>query len=451
MKKNFNYTILLSFLLIVIVFNLLNYNLQLLALPFFIIWLLKTIYETNNGFGIRNIFMIFFGLQYLLGPFLSYKFDNDSVFAMVIPSNNYFSFAFPAILLIGLGLFYQTKNQNEDLVFMNKKFDYSKIDNSLFEKLLLISIVTEMASFQVPDFLEFFLYFIYSLKYIYVCYILISKKKINYFLFFIPILILLAKALQSGMFHDLLTWAIFFGICLAIKVQANFVQKIIAIIGFIFLVTIIQLAKQNFRAVTWGTTNNESRIKLFTTTAESELEDLNKNTLIDNIVRINQGWITARTMNHIPNRFDHVGFELISKYLEAAFLPRFFAPDKLKAGDRALFAKYTGVYLGVGTSMGIGILGDAWASFGYFGGLVMLFCFGLLLNYSLKYFVFLINKFPLVYFLLPIVYYYPIRPDCETQTSIGHLVKTAFLVSIIAFYFMKKVNIKKVSILAPSI
>ena len=143
--------------------------------------------------------------------------------------------------------------------------------------------------------------------------------------------------------------------------------------------------------------------------------------------------------------------ELISKYFEAAFLPRFFAPDKLKAGDRDVLAKYTGIYLGVGTAMGIGILGDAWASFGYFGGLVMLFCFGLIINYSLKYFEYLIKQFPLVYFILPIVYYYPIRPDCETQTSFGHLVKTTFLVSIIAFYFMKKIKTKRVSILNPSI
>ena len=443
--------ILVLFLFTSLVFILSNWSLNIIALLFFIVWLFHSINLTNNGLIIRNIFIIFLGLQYLFGSFLAYDYDVDSIYSMVIPAQEYFSFAIPGVLLIGLGLFYNTNKTNEDIVFNKSTIDYEQLDKRLFTKLFYISFLFDFLPFSPPESLAFVFYSISSFKYIYVCYSLIAHKKLNYFMIIIPILYLASRSLGSGMFHDFVTWLVFIGLSYSIRLKPNLFQKLIAIISFVLLVIVIQLSKHNFRAAILGSTNSESRVKIFKNTAESELDAFDKNSLTSNIVRINQGWIAARAMNYVPEKINHAGFDLISQYTEAAILPRILAPNKLKAGDRELLSKYTGIFLSVGTSMGIGILGDAWASFGYFGGLVMLFCFGLLLNYSLKYFEFLIKKFPLVYFLLPIVYYYPIRPDCETQTSFGHLVKTTFLVSIIAFYFMKKVKTKRVSLLAPQI
>ena len=443
--------LLIFFIGLSIIFISANWSLYYFSPFFFVVWLIHTINSTNSGLIIRNIFIIFLSLQYFLGSFLSYEYDNDSIYTMIIPAQEYFYFAIPGVLLIGLGLFINTSKSDEDFVFNKSNIDYEKLDKNLFTKLFYLSFIFDFLPFKPPESLNFIFYSLSSIKYAYVCYHLMTSKKINYVLIFLPIVFLASRSLGSGMFHDFLTWAIFWGLSLAIRLKPNMIQKSIAIIGFILLAITIQLAKQNFRAATWGTSNNESRVKLFKSTAESELETLNQNALIENIVRINQGWITARTMNYVPQKIDHAGFDLISQYTEAALLPRVLAQDKLKAGDTRILSKYSGIYLSINTSMGLGILSDAWASFGYFGGLVMLFCFGLLLNYSLKYFEFLIKKFPLVYFLLPIVYYYPIRPDCETQTSFGHLVKTTFLVSIIAFYFMKKVKTKRVSLLAPQI
>ena len=440
--KNSSILILIFFLFIIIVNNSAGWDSSILAPIFFILWVLKFVLEANNGFRIRNILIVFLSLQYLLGPYLSYKFDNDSIYSMVIPSQEYFSFAFTGVLLIGIGLFYNSFKSDEDDILKNLKIDFIKFDSALFEKLFFISIFFDFFPFKSNTSFDFVIYFILSLKYVYVCYIILSGKKINYILLAIPVIILVLQSLNSGMFHDLLTWMIFWGISLAIKLKPSFVQKIMAIGLFIFLVVIIQLAKQNFRAASSVITKENSSFKVFTKTAESEIEDANKFSLIENIVRINQGWIAARTMNNIPKRVDYANFDLLNKYFEAAFMPRLLAPDKLRAGDRELLNKYSGIFISFGTSMGIGIVGDAWASFGYFGGLVMLFCFGLLLNYSLKYFQYLIKSFPLVYFLLPIIYIYPIRPDCETQTSMGHLVKTTFLVSFIVFYFMKRVKSK---------
>jgi hypothetical protein len=92
--------------------------------------------------------------------------------------------------------------------------------------------------------------------------------------------------------------------------------------------------------------------------------------------------------------------------------------------------------------MGLGILADAWIAFGLVGGWIVLFIYGLIINGSLKLFQKMLTKFPILYFFLPVIYIYPIRPDCETQTAFGHLVKTFVFLIIMAYLFMPKIKIR---------
>ena len=122
-------------------------------------------------------------------------------------------------------------------------------------------------------------------------------------------------------------------------------------------------------------------------------------------------------------------------------MPRFLAPNKLKAGDQAIFMKYSGMQLNDNTSMGLGSLSDAYIDFGFFYGAIALFFYGMIFNYSLKY---LYNKsklFPPIILCVPLIFAYPIRPDCETQTALGHLVKSIFVVMVLLIlarrYFQK--------------
>jgi hypothetical protein len=38
--------------------------------------------------------------------------------------------------------------------------------------------------------------------------------------------------------------------------------------------------------------------------------------------------------------------------------------------------------------------------------------------------------YPVLILFVPLVFYYPIRPDCELQTILGHLVKACFLIFV---------------------
>jgi hypothetical protein len=247
------------------------------------------------------------------------------------------------------------------------------------------------------------------------------------------------------MFHDFVTWSFFWAFSFCIRTKPTI--KIIVLYGcaFLFSVTLIQLSKAAYREQAWGLKGDATKQSGFDTYSEIVSEEassgINARRLSENIVRINQGWITCRAMDYVPRNVDYAGFGLISKYLEAAVLPRFLAPDKLNAGDKELFHTYTGLQLTEATSMGLGIVADSWVSFGKYGGWAMMLVFGFVINLTLKFYENLTKKFPLVYFFLPLVYIYPIRPDCETQTSFGHLIKCSFLVIFIAYRFLPKSKI----------
>ena len=446
LQNKFIKTILVFYLLLSFIFILMNWELAIFASLIPITFILTFLINSNKGFNIRNLFLVFYCLQYLIGSSLSYKYDNVSSYKMIIDSNQYYSFAIPGILLFGLGLYFITEKSDEDKIFnLNKSF-IQKIDETILINLFVISCLIEFLPFEVPELIKFVIFILKSFKYAFVCYLIVSKEKLKIQFIITPILFLTYHSIASGMFHDLLTWCIFFGISASIRYQIKIIKKIILLLVFIGLVFIIQISKKDYRSATWDSNLNEKnteKIGIFEGIAKSNIDNLNEIVLVEGIVRINQGWILARAINRVPGQEDFAGFSLINRYFEAAILPRFLASNKIRAGDQKIVYQYTGIYLlDSKTAMAIGLFGDAWASFGYFGGLIYIFCFGLFINYSLKYFENFINKFPLIYYLLPIIYFYPIRPDCETQTWLGHLIKSTFLISLIAYYFM--VKIKKV-------
>ena len=81
--------------------------------------------------------------------------------------------------------------------------------------------------------------------------------------------------------------------------------------------------------------------------------------------------------------------------------------------------------------MGLSSLGDAYLNFNVFGGVICMFILGLFYSAVLNYFYKKSKSFPAVILFTPLIFYYPIRPDCEMQTILGHLVKSAFLILVI--------------------
>ena len=148
-------------------------------------------------------------------------------------------------------------------------------------------------------------------------------------------------------------------------------------------------------------------------------------------LRINQGYIITYIMQLVPNKVPHAYGAELMQILEAAIFPRVLSPRKLKAGSREIFIKYTRIPLKLGTSMGLSSIGDAYINFGIIGGCIFMFLLGLFYNEVLKGFFKHSNEYPLLLIFTPLVFLYSIRPDCELQTSLGHLIKSCILLYIV--------------------
>ena len=390
---------------------------------------------------IRYLFGSLMCLQMFIGPMLAYNgLDKYQYFMyqMKVSEVVYFSYVIPAVICFILGL-HITAGKLKGEIIDEKKIrifaDHHRGLPFLFIGCGFISSV--IAEFFSSDF-AFVFYLLGNLKYIGAFLLVLSGKQLK----ILPLILvygsIVISSLGEGMFHDLLTWLILMGAVLAIKYKPGVNIKIIVALCFVIFVIVIQQVKGSYRTAT-----SEGQRAGVETFEKAYQEGQEKNALFSvtslasSNVRINQGFIITNIMKTVPEKVPYSNGAELWQIIQAAILPRILAPDKLKAGDRTLFTRYTGMPLRSGTSMGLSSVGDAYINFGIVGGCIFMLVLGLVYNQVLKTFYKLGNYYPILILFTTIVFYYPIRPDCELQTILGHLVKSCFLIYVV-FTIWKK-------------
>ncbi|HET7115234.1 MAG TPA: hypothetical protein VFI29_02005 [Hanamia sp.] len=461
MKTLFNVKINWGFYIItLILIKLVFYDMGLfsfIAIAITLHQFLLLFYSVGAVIPIRYLAGSFMCLQMLLGPAIAYN-GADAFqsleYQMRIPEMEYFMYAIPAVSLFIVGLHITAGKLKGEILDRQEIARF--IDNS--GNLPYIFIAAGFLSSYVSGYfgaeLGFVFYLISGFKFIGLFMLLLGTRQLKTWVLILVFGSILVSTLQKAMFHDLLTWLIMLGAVLAIKYKPSLAYKTIGALSFILLAVIIQQVKGDYRTIAYTGEDGGAGFESFQRVIEKK--DAN-NTLFsgaslakDNL-RINQGYILTNIMITVPDKipFEH-GSELM-KILEAAFLPRIIAPNKLNAGDRTIFTKYTGLFLRPGTSMGLGSLGDAYINFGIFGGCIFMFFLGLAFSVVLNGFYKFSKYYPFILLFTPLVFYYPIRPDCELQTSLGHLVKSCMLIYLLVLFWKKdlsKVMNKKQKILS---
>ncbi len=119
----------------------------------------------------------------------------------------------------------------------------------------------------------------------------------------------------------------------------------------------------------------------------------------------------------------------------------------MMSADKKIINTFSGHQINENTSMGLGIFADGYIAYGYWG--VMFFTLGLGLLFNLTFLIVeswsKLSEF-YVLMVLPLLNY-AIRPDCELQTTINHLVKGlivfGILVTITKFNFVMNAGSSK--------
>jgi hypothetical protein len=432
--------------------------LSFIALAVTIHQFLLLFYSVGAVIPIRYLAGSFMCLQLLLGPTLAYNgldaYQTNPVYQMKIPEAEYFQYVLPAVILFIMGLHITAGKLKGEV--LNEKEIARFIDGAgnLPYIFICIGFLSTYVSGIFGSELGFVFYLLSSFRYIGAFMLILGTKKVKIWVLILVFGSIIATSLQSAMFHDLLTWLIMLGAVFAIKYKPSVTLKAIASFSFILLAVIIQQVKGDYRKAAWGGAGGGAGWASFENAVAERKEDnslFSSASLAKSNLRINQGFINTNIMSHIPENEPFANGEELGQILEAAFLPRIIAPNKLNAGDRLFFMKYSGMVIQRGTSMGLSSVGDGYVNFGILGGCIFMFCLGLLFSTVLNGFEKYNKYYPFLLLFTPLVFYYPIRPDCELQTSLGHLVKSCMLIYIIIMFWKKdlsKIIHKKTSSLA---
>jgi len=389
---------------------------------------------------IRYLLGAFMCVQFFIGPVLAYNGLDEYQYVhykMRISESQYFAYAIPAVISFILGLHIwagklkgEIINEKQIELFVNK---IPSLPYWLIGIGFISSIVADLFS---EDF-TFIFYLLGSFKFIGLFLLIIGSNELKILPLVLVIGSIVGSSLLNGMFHDLLIWIIFTGCIFAIKYKFDFNYKIIASSAFIFLALVIQLMKSSYRTAT-GIGKKEAGVETFSKLYEEENSDkglFSFERLAPSTVRINQGFIITNIMYTVPSSVPFSNGEEMYQLFEAGLLPRFMAPNKLNAGDRSIFMKYSGLKIRTGTSMGLSSLGDAYINYGITGGCIFMFLLGVFYNAILLAFYKNSHTYPVLILFSSIVFYYPIRPDCELQTILGHVIKSCFLIYLMIQFF----------------
>jgi hypothetical protein len=419
-----------------------------LAVSLFFFYLYNLFFVSSKLIAFREWTLVLYALNYLLAPALILHIDQDKVnYKIKLDAEQYYTLILPGFLMFNLGIiFFKTRLFYTDFDLVKI---YAILNEKILKQLLYFGVFLKVLLFYVSGDLNFFIYALSLIRFVgaFALFAIDSKKYFHWVVF-----VLLLEVLQAfvvGMYHDMTMWLVFFGIYYVYLKKPSLKWKfsfgLISIIAILF----IQSLKQVYRAATWSGDREASLsaaldIAENNTTVESLTGDDN---LISTITRSNQAWIFASTVDHMNRYQDFQGLTNVQLYTEAALLPRFLAPDKIKSGDRIIFNKFSGHEISETTSMGLGIFADGYIAYGAWGVAIFGFALGLLFSITFKVVENWSKISPFfMLFLFPILNY-AVRPDCETQTTINHLVKSMFIywLLVVAYrrYFSQKLMVLK--------
>jgi hypothetical protein len=275
----------------------------------------------------------------------------------------------------------------------------------------------------------------------------INREKYSKILIFVMLLSMFNSFL-AGMYHDFVMWSIFFGLVFFYTIKPTILYKTLFILIAIISILFIQSLKSIYRSNVWFG-NNEANISTILSSSQDAVNNGNltsESNYLSTLNRSNQAWIFASTVNNLNSTNDYQGISHFYQYFESAFLPRFLSNSKLESGNKDIFNRFSGHEISSGTSMGLGVFADGYIAYGKWGLWITSFIFGLIfvIIFSIVESWAKISPF-FLFFLFPILVY-AVRPDCELQTILGHIVKSLLVYGLLVTYY-KKYFKKKIQIL----
>ena len=384
----------------------------------------------GNRLPILALMVLIAGLQWIIGPAIEYRsLTHHYKYYMYVEEPVYMNFVVPAYSIFALIILIGIKREPKVSLAVDKFYEYAHYGKYI----LFIGIFSDFAGSVAPGGLKFVFFLFASFKYVGALILFFSTKKIDRYYFYGSLVYLLLISIRNGLFHDLLLWSAFFYMFWAYKIRPNIKLNIIIIACGMFAATLIQAVKAEYRMII-ASGYEGNPVSLFFESISQRLSPSEAPTGLEeeeNLnVRLNQGWIISAIMEHTPRMEPYADGETISEAIFSSALPRFLNPNKAVAGGQENFERFTGIPLGENTSMGMSIVGEAYANFGVGGGILFMAIWAFFLMRVWFFLVRQVGKRELLVFFLPLIFLQVIKAETELVVVLNHLVKSLMLVLV---------------------
>jgi hypothetical protein len=403
-----------------------------------IILALEILLFSNQKFVFREWASLLYAINYLVAPAITYNLPDGQVqYGMKVVSDQYYTLALPGFIFLSIGMYILPTSVFE---INTKKVDQSAtVNKSFLFKVAILGIIFRIVQPFIAGELGFVVYLLAMIRFV-AAFALISIDKKTWYLTSVVLLIELISAFIAGMYHDAIMWTIFFGLYFIYVSKPSLQTKLIGAGSLIVFVLFIQAIKSVYRSEVWSGDKEATLSNVYDIGSKNATSEniYGENNLLSTLNRGNQAWIFASTVENMDKSKNFQGLTNVNKYLEAALLPRFLAPGKLKSGDKEIFNEFSGHIINEGTSMGLGIFADGYVAYGAWGVYIFGFVLGLIFSLTFK----LVERWSkvspfYVLLLLPLLNY-AVRPDCELQTIINHLFKGILLYGFLVYLTRKR-------------
>jgi hypothetical protein len=417
-----------------------------ISLFLFVITILSVLDKLGKGLVLREMVVMYTIFICLVAPEIGYRVYNyDNYLArifvkyMQVPEQTYCDFAIPAISAFSIAMCFPISRDkqimDEGSFFQDIINDAKKqLHKSVKKAITIVSI--GIAMFFLVDFLPeqfrfagllFFFSSFAGILYIYYCPAFPSKK----ILLTLFSLFIIWGTVESGVFTVIVYMGITLFSFLFLGKKFALWKKILVFIVCSFFLLIIQNVKATYRDVTWKDTEyTGNKTQLFGHIVLDKLKNFDQ--LFDEkgffpiYTRSNEGYNISLVMKRIPANQDYDGGSRLLTIAASSLVPRFLWPNKPEAGGKESMMYFAGKYI-AGWSTNVSPLGEAYGSFGVYGGIVYMFLLGLFVRWAYRRVFVISQKLPLVIFWIPVLFY-QVTYSMETDTLqiLNSLLKSAF-------------------------
>jgi hypothetical protein len=444
MKNNYHFAIAGFILYVLLIIQGSCTVLESIALGFSLFSFLNLMHEIGRSFPIREFMAFIAVLQLLLMPTLEILQDSN---VLMVQSEEYLAFAVPVTILFSIGVQMPLFKLPEPISFLENVQEYLRDKREVTVLLFSIGLVAWFLSDSLPLQYKAVFRLLTICTHASVLYSIYTPGKLRFYIISATLAAILLQTIREGMFGELVNWTTLW--IMIISVGTSWGQstriKSLAVIAGLFVIIIIQSIKLEYRLLTWGETqkdrNGDASLlwSLVTNRINNSSTLLETGILNASLRRFNQGYILSHVMAYVPHNEPFGNGEVIM-HLSYPFIPRLFWDDKPITGGAANIKRYTSLQISDNTSSNISPVGEAYINFGYSGGLVFIFLFGLLLNYCFHKVLDLARTRPTLILWIPCLFIGSLTMETDILTTWGSFASMAIFLTVL-WHTMKRLTI----------